>query len=160
MIVYNNAFALGEAGLDKPRIGWQTYTRDAGVVVTVSTETSIGPKDAPLRPETWEYWEPTALPATWTLDLGSVKQVDYVGLAGHTIGSSGSTVKIETSIDNSVYTLFSAQVLPADDRAILFLDSQRSAKYVRVTLIGALAKLGVLNTGLILKMQKGVIGGY
>lgn len=166
MIVYTNTFALTETGLEKPRIGWQTYTRNpngspsTSVVVTVSGESSDGPKDAPLRPETHEAWVPPSVPATWKIDLGSSQQIDYAGIGGHTLGSAGATVLLETSLDDSAYTTFAASLAPADDAGIMFLDTQRAARYCRFTVTGAVARCAVFNLGLVLKMVKSVSGPY
>ena len=75
---------------NNPHIGYQTWVRDRSAVdITASSETASGPKDAPLRPDTSEFWQGNALPAEWVIDLGQPRPVDYIGLAGHTIGSSG-----------------------------------------------------------------------
>lgn len=104
MIIFPYSFVLSAAAagypLTYPRIGYQTYGFDLlPSAITVSGETTDGPKDAPLRPDTAEFWEPAALPATWIADLGSQLPVDYVGIAGHTLGSSGASVEIRLSPD-------------------------------------------------------------
>jgi hypothetical protein len=75
MIIYPPALVLSvSTPLTKPRIGWQTHTRTAVIGdITVSTEAADGPRDAPLRPDTFEYWLPTAMPATWTINLGATE---------------------------------------------------------------------------------------
>lgn len=173
MIIYPGAFVLSEeaAGrsLDNPRIGWQTYTRDLGIAaVTASSEGSTTPRDAPLRPDTGEYWEPTALPATWVLDLGTGRDLDYFGLFGR-FGSVGCAVKVETS-DGSlagspseqVWTTFASEVSPGDDAPLLFLDDSVFARYVRITLSGTgdLPRLAVVHAGEILAMPLSIYGGH
>ena len=169
MIIYTQAFlaAAAAAGqpLTKARIGYQVHSRDLGLgaaAVTVSTEDPAGPRDAPLRPDTAEYWLPTALPATWTLDLGTLFDVDYVGVAGHTIGSEACGLLVETSQDGSTWTTFAADVSPADDTPILFLDDSRSIRYVRLTLtgLGDPARLGVVYVGQALAMPEPIDGAY
>lgn len=99
MIVYPNSLVLSaETPLTHARIGYQTFTD--GLVaddIVVSTETADGPRDAPLRPDTFEYWEPSALPATWQLDLGSLKDIDYIGIVGKVAGMTIGA-KIEESV--------------------------------------------------------------
>lgn len=96
MISYPSSFALAATvPLRNPRFCWQTYTFDLSASnVVVSSEVAGGPRDAPLRPDTAAYWQPSALPATWVLDLGALSDVDYVGIAGHTIGSTASSVGV------------------------------------------------------------------
>lgn len=104
MIIFPQALILSAAAagypLTHPRIGYQTYGFDLlPAAITVSGETAEGPADAPLRPNTSEYWEADALPATWVADLGSALDLDYVGIAGHSIGSSSAVVEVRTSLD-------------------------------------------------------------
>ncbi len=103
MIVYPAAFVASAVHpLTHARIAWHDLARELaldGNDVTVSSETVAGPRDAPLRPDTAEFWQAAGLPATWDLDLGSLQSIDYVGLAGHTIGSSGATVSCKVSTD-------------------------------------------------------------
>lgn len=165
MIVFPSAFVLSAAAagfpLYLPRIAYQTYTFDlADPAVTVSSEIAGAPKDAPLRPDTAEYWQASSLPATWKVDLGAPRDVDYVGIAGHTIGTEGCTVDIDTSLDNVAWTAFAASVLPGDDTPLLFLDAVRSARYVRVTLSGgsAVPLVAVVYVGVALVSERDVVG--
>jgi hypothetical protein len=173
MIIYTSAFVLSAeaAGtpLFYPRIGYATHTRDDGVIVTASTETDAGPKDMPLEPSTFGYWQASALPATWEIDFGATRSIDYVGIAEHTIGSSGAAVDIETSMGDTVgsppvqvWTALAAGVSPADDAPLLFLDDARNARYMRITLTGsgAVPKLGVVYAGLALAMPRGPEMGF
>lgn len=85
--------------LKNARIGYQTWLRDLlATAITVSSETAAGPRDAPLRPDTYEFWEPSALPAYWIADLGQVRDIDYVGILG-SIGSNGAAVEVRHSLD-------------------------------------------------------------
>lgn len=104
MIIYPDAYVLtaqDDTGypLINARIGWQTHTRADDASATASTEEADGPSDAPLRPDTAEYWQPTTMPATWTCDFGEALDVDYIGIAGHDIGSSATAVEVAVSTD-------------------------------------------------------------
>lgn len=162
MIVYSNAFALSEQNLDRPRIGWQTYTRDLSPIVTASSEVADGPADAVLREDTFEAWAPTSDSAWLKIDLGSgigaLQQIDYVGVVGN-LGSSGATLLAETSTDDVSYTTFASDLQPADDSAIMLLDSQRSIRTLRLS-VDKRCRIAVVYLGLVLKMQKNVSGGY
>lgn len=102
MISYPLAFLLSAAvPLRNPRFGYQTFTFDLPPSsVSVSSEVVGGPRDAPLRPDTAAYWQPSVLPATWQLDLGALRDIDYVGIAGHTIGSNLAAVGVSLGEDN------------------------------------------------------------
>jgi hypothetical protein len=165
MIIYPSAFILSEAAAGRPltnsRIGWQTYTFDLSpAAVTVSTETAAGPKDAPLRPDTAEYWEPSALPATWQVDLGAARDIDYIGIAGHTLGSNAVSVEPETSLDAAAWVPLSIDTLPTNDSPIMFLDDSRSARHIRLTLTGvsAMPQIAVIYIGEVLAMEEEIIG--
>ena len=168
MIIFLNTFLLSEDlsayPLKNPRIGWQTYLRD--LPLTAASASSVAPgsaADAPFRPDTWEFWQPSALPASWLVDLGAARQLDYVGIAGHTFGSSGCAALVETSADGVTWRTFSAgAVSPADDAPLLFLDDVLTHRYVRVSLTGGatLPIMAVVYVGLILKMPRGIYGGH
>lgn len=104
MIIFPQSLVLSAAltatPLTYPRIGYNNLARGLSAsAVTVSTETADGPKDAPLRPDTAEAWAASALPATWTVDLGSAQSIDYVGIAGHTLGSCAAAVALALDSD-------------------------------------------------------------
>lgn len=167
MIVAPQPFVLAAAGsaadLKFPRIGWHTHTRNAlASSVSVSGETANGPKDAPLRPDTYSFWEPDALPATWTFDFGEIKEaVNYVGVAAHTLATARCAVTVETSLDGVSWSQFSDDALPAKGRPLLFLDTDRSAKKVRVSLEGAVVpRVGVIYVGTALVMERSLYGGH
>jgi len=173
MIVYTNAFVLSAAAagesLFNTRIGWHTHTRDDSVIVTASSETDAGPRDMLLEPSTHGYWQASALPATWMIDFGATQSVDYVGIAEHTIGSSGASVLIETSMGDTVgsppvqvWTALASEVAPADDAPLMFLDTARNARYMRITLTGAgaIPKLAAVYVGLALAMPRGPEMGF
>ncbi len=111
MIILTDAYILAEeaAGrpVNNPRIGYQTHTRDlAASSATASTTAADAAADAPLRPDTYEYWKATALPATWAVDLGVAHDIDYIGIAGHTIGTEGASVEAFYSTNNSDWYSF------------------------------------------------------
>lgn len=166
MIIFSNAFVLSAAAAGEtllhPRIGYQTYGRDAGVIVTVSSETAAGPKDMPLEPSTIGYWQASALPATWMIDFGATRSIDYVGLLGD-FATAGAAVKVETSMGDTagsppvqVWSALATEVSPPDDAPLMFLDTARNARYMRITLTGAGAvpKLAVVYAGLSLWMMR------
>ncbi len=137
--------------------------------VTASSEDDDGPSDAPLRPDTGEAWAPTALPATWELDLGQARDVDYVGVAGHTIGSESCSILVETSTGSTagsppaqVWDQFSEDAAPADDAPLLFLDDSRVARYIRITIsgLGDAPRLAVVYVGEVLAMERPIYGGH
>jgi hypothetical protein len=169
-IIFTQNFVLGAAATATPlthaRIGHQTWTRDLAVTaVTVSSETADGPGDAPLRPDTYEFWEAQSLPATWQVDLGAARDVDYVGIAGHTIGTKGASVVVEWSTDAANWTEFATGTAPATDAPILFLGESVFARHWRLTVDGVDSpgdppQIAVVYIGEVLAMQRMIYGGH
>lgn len=166
MIIYSSAFVLSAAAAGAPltnaRILYNSLVRGlAASALTVSGETADGPKDAPLRPDTAEYWQPPALPATYVFDLGAAKDIDAFGLVG-TFGSAGCAVTVATSTDGVAFTTFGSAISPADDAALLFLGDAVFARWGRVSITGGavMPQLSVLYVGKALAMQAPVEGPY
>lgn len=164
------AIATGRP-LTHPRIFWDNLARGlAASAVSASGETAAGPRDAPLRPDTFEYWEPPSLPATWTVDLGSNRVIDAVGIAAHTLGSSEVSISVSAGVFEDIDTdenlpLFAEPFNPSDDLPLLFLDVPRSARYVRLSLdeqsTNALSpKIAVFYAGEALAMERPLYGGH
>lgn len=166
MIVYPASFvASADVSLRNSRIGYHTYTREAAAVVSASSETDDGPKDAPQRPDTAEFWLASSDPATWTLDIGSQQPVDYVGIAGHELGSNNALVAVHVSTDGVAWQSFSSDLMPSDDSPIMFLDEQVICRYVRLTFTSGVSpstpsRIAVIYVGVALAMQRTIYGGH
>ena len=167
MVIFTSPFLLAQAATANPlthgRIGWRTYTRGAlASQVTVSTETTDGPKDAPLRADTAEYWLASALPATWQFDIGSLESVNYAGIAGHDIATQGTSIKAETSPDASAWEDLAVEHLPGNNAPIMFLDDARDAKHLRLTVqgLGNAPRIASIYFGLTLDLPRPIYGGH
>nr|WP_297388276.1 discoidin domain-containing protein [uncultured Roseateles sp.] len=144
--------------LTHARIGHATYTRTG--TATASTEADGFDAANAANPLTYEFWRPTALPAWWRLDAGAAVDCDYIGVAAHTLGSSGCTVYAEYSLDGTTWETL-ADVLPADDAPIMFLFAQTTARYWRVRVTGStLPSVGVVYVGKALAMYRPIYGGH
>lgn len=170
MIVTSRPLILSPAdstvSLTHSRILWENRARfdvvDASNV-TVSSETDAGPRDAPLRPDTAEYWLAASLPATWLVDLGRAYPIDCVGLV-HTLGTSRVAVHPETSPDSSVWTEIDNDMMPANDAPLMLLGTTRNARYLRLTFTGSSGSvppaIASVYVGQALAMEKALSGGY
>ena len=65
--------------LSHSRIGHQTYTRTG--TATASTATTTFPADAPLNPLTYEFWRPTAIPATIAATAKPAVKAEVIDIA-------------------------------------------------------------------------------
>lgn len=143
--------------LSHSRIGHQTYTRTG--TASASTSAVDFPADAPLNEMTYEFWRPTAIPATWTLDAGASVSANYFGIAAHTLGSSGTTITIQSSPDNSTWTTIDS-ITPTDDSPIMFLFASVTARYYRLSITGStIPSVGVIYVGTVLEMLRPCYGG-
>lgn len=144
--------------LTHARIGYQSICTEANVVA--SSEAAGFPASDATNVFTNEYWKPTTLPATWTCDAGTGVDTDYIGIAAHTLGSSGCSLTIEYSTDNSTWTQLNA-FLPADNRPIMLIYGTITARWWRFTLNGTTApRIGVIYIGQALQMQRAIYGGH
>ena len=163
---YLAAAAASATPLTHARIGYQTWTRDLAVSsVSVSSEEADAPGDAPLRPDTYEFWQAQSLPATWRVDLGTARDVDYVGIAGHTVGTKGASVVAEYSTNDADWTEFVPGTAPGTDAPILFLGDSVFARYWRLTVDGVDSpgdppQIAVVHVGQVLAMQRMIYGGH
>lgn len=174
MVIYPSALVLSAqaagAPLSLPRILWQTYTREGSPVVTASSEALDAAADLPLDPSTAGYWQALSLPATWVLDFGVLRDIDYVGIAEHNLGSSGAAVLVETSNGDlvgspplQVWQEFGGSgISPGKDAPLAFFDTLRNVRYVRLTITGsgAMPKIAVVYAGQALVMPMTPIMGH
>lgn len=146
-----------------PRIGWKNYVADLSAGnITVSGETANGPRDSILTPDTAEYWEPDALPAWMVLDLGQALTINYVGLV-HNLASVRASVKLQYGPDPAFATsaLFGTEIAPDDDAPLMFLDTDKIGRYLRIDINGSVPpKIPVIYAGPALAMEKAVSGPY
>jgi len=176
MIIFTAAYEAAEEAAERPmlnaRIGWDTLTREAVAAdVTASSETGTGPSDSPLRPDTAEFWEPSEMPATWELAWSTTQNIDYVGIAAHNIGSTGGiSVTVETTLDagagspETFWESLASAYIPTDDKPLIFLDTIRDARRMRITLGGSPTpfppRIAVIYVGLSLWMPEAIRGAH
>lgn len=149
-----------EFPLNHARIGYQDFVKTS--TVTASTESAIFPADAVQRETTYERWQPTALPATLTIDSGTSPSgtASYLGIGAHTLGDNGNTVLLEYSHDATTWTTVDS-VEPADNTALMMLFAEVQARYWRITISGGTAPtVGVVYLGQVLEMQRSIYGGH
>lgn len=144
--------------LTHARIGYQTICTASNVVA--SSEAAGFPAEDATNIFTNEFWQPTALPATWTCDAGDGVDTDYIGIAAHTLGSANCSLTIEYSTDNSTWTELNA-FLPKDNRPIMLIYETITARWWRFTLNGTtIPRIGVIYIGQALQMQRPIYGGH
>ena len=114
-ILYNNLFAQGTLAASSEAVGY--------------------PKENVISQNTVKYWRPTALPATISVDLDTVKSVDSFGIVAHDCGTKGNTILLQSSPDNTTWTT-RCTVVPTDNTTVLGLFTPVSARYWRLNISG------------------------
>lgn len=147
--------------LTHARILHQTITRTGTLLA--SGEQAGFEADAALNSLTYEFWRPDVLPATWRIDAGAAVWVDAVGIAAHTLGFDGASVKPQWSDDDVAWndiTGIGAHAATADG-PVLFLFAAQSHRYWRIEVTGMdVPSIGVIFIGAALAMPRPIYGGH
>ena len=138
--------------LNHARIGYENLTY--GLTPVASTSAAGRPAVAATYPTTFEFWTPTALPATWTVDFGTAKAVDYCGLVADL---NGATVLVQSSPDNVTWT---TQATMTTGRIGMALFAEVSARYWRLNVSGFFPLIAVVYLGKSLAMQRKIYQGH
>lgn len=144
--------------LTHARIGYKTILTSSNI--TPSSQATNFPALAVVNPATYEKWQPVALPATLVVDAGTAVDVDYVGVAAHTLATNACSVTVAYSFDNANWTNIGSTA-PGDNQSIMMLFAKTSARYWRLTIAGAsVPVIGVVYIGKALEMQRPIYGGH
>ena len=110
----------------------------------------------------YTQWQPTALPATVTVDTGSAKAADFWTLWGHDLGTQGATVELRGSTDNfSASDVLVDSVTPTDDDPIVRYFASASYRYWRLRVTGStMPSIGILAAGARLVLPQGFQTGF
>lgn len=140
--------------LNHARIGHQNLT--FGLTPTASTSAAGYPAIAATYPTTFEYWKPTALPATWTVDMGTSKAIDYCGIVADL---NGATIAVQSSPDNTTWTT-RGSIGPTTDRINMALFVEVTERYWRLSIANGLPNIAVVYIGKALAMQRKIYQGH
>lgn len=168
MIGYTTTFKASEDAsatpMRMPRIGWQNLLRDLSIQtgqITATPAAAGSSIDAPLRPDTFEYYQPTTMPATWRVDLGANNTANFVGIGGHTFKESEVTVTVEYSADEVTWYPFAIPLSSPDGSPLMWLDYNNSGRFWRWTFDGPLPpKVASIYMGMVLKCTRPLYNGH
>jgi hypothetical protein len=119
----------------------------SGTVTASSQDADGAAANAYTGDTTFDFWTPTAVPATLTLDAGSAIYVDAIGIAAHDLGTKNATVTLASSTDGTNYTT-RLTVSPNDNETIFGIFGIVRARYWRVTITADSApNIGVIKIG-------------
>jgi hypothetical protein len=162
MIYIQTGFAP-DPDLNHARIGYENLA--FGLTPTASSAATGHPAIAATYPTTFDYWEPTSTFGTWTIDFGTAKTIDFVGL----LGDFGPTVfSIQHSPNAPADGGFVTIAFPnlnldnlLTDRINMFLFAPVNARSVRLNFLStAPVKLAVAYIGKALAMQRKIYQGH
>ena len=127
--------------LTHARIGYDNFVPAA--TVTATSAEAVWPADSVQRENTFERWQPTSGNGSITIDNGTAKSADYIGIAVHTLGSSASTITVQYFDLTSGWTTIET-VSPLENSAIMAIFAEVTARYFRVIVAGSTApQIGV-----------------
>src|SRR5690606_14299113 len=145
----------------KPRIGYHNLiTADN---IAADEETDDEPAVNIANPSTYLKWRGTTTGTqAVTVTLGSAADVNYFAIAKHNLGSTGATVKLQSSDDGSSWTDASDAVEPSTDYALICEFDTVFAKYFRLYIEpGSEApSIAVMYLGEILPLQRTIYVGH
>lgn len=149
-----------EMPLTHARIGYDNFVPQAAVT---GTSQALGfPPDAIQQQTTWERWQPLSTTnQELVIEAPSAKEANYIGIAAHTLGSSGAVVDLAYSADGITYTDIQT-ITPANNKPIMLIFLEASAAFWRVRVISATTAptIGVVYIGKTLDMQRPIYGGH
>lgn len=127
------------------------FTTTIGAENLLKTATVVASSDSANAPNLWDnlltdFWSPSAGAQTLTIDHGSAKAIDYLGIAGHNLGTDSASVVIAWSDDDISYTTITT-LNPADDLVIFSQFTSVSHRYTKITVTGTAAKIARINIG-------------
>lgn len=157
-VVITRSLSLGDSDdypLTHARIG---YNKISGAV-SASSAASGYDADYADNYLTYNFWKPSALPATWEITSSSIELVNYVGIAAHEVGSSDCAVYAEY-FDGSDWVQLGATA-PKDDAPIMFIFDQVAATRFRLRVTGSVTpRIGVVFFGKTLDMMRPIYGNH
>lgn len=164
MIIVVNGIATSEP-LDTPVFGWKSVVTAAGVAAT--SEETDHPASNVANPSTALKW--VAAPGSpeedqyLTVTIDTVDDIDYVGIAGHNLGSGRIPVSVEGATQEvgsppePDWTEIVPESMRADDTPLIFRFTPQSLSQIRIRMQpGAAApEIAVVYVGKLLVAERG-----
>ncbi len=117
---------------------------------------------ADMRPYTW--WKANALPASLSVDSGSIQPANYALVYGHNLFTNAATVEVRGSTDNFVASnVLLGMLTPASDAPFLLEFTTANYRYWRLNITGAAGNqpaIAIAMIGAALVMPTGLPQGF
>lgn len=137
VVLWNNTIL--PSGMDNPGLGGMANVTD---------------------PATWSVFNPSWQNANIKYDAGSVISVNSMGLAAHTIGTSGASVQLQYSQDGVSWSNAFSRYTPITNEDLFFIFPSVTARHFRISFIGGGYVLGVASVGMALMLPHSPLDGY
>jgi len=127
--------------------------------VNASTTDAAYFAEAPDNSMTYEKWKPTALPATWELNFGASKTVDYCCIAAHNMGTNGNSLQVQRYNAGAWSDMIPTTAI-TDDMPIMVIFAGTADTRYRIRISGGtLPTIGVIRFGQAMQMPRPIYGG-
>lgn len=128
--------------------------------ISGSASLATNPAVNAVDPDTWSSWRAPAAPSAISCNLGSPFEVDAVGIAAHTLFSSGVTqIQIQHSTNGASWTTALAYT-PTSDDDLFFIFQPLTYAYWRVNISGQPANIGYVSFGKRLTFPSAPVDDY
>ena len=170
VLVVSGNLALGTSTaalpLTHPRIGYENLLRGDDCTISTSSADIDHEGESVITGLTWDYWKPTATPAIIAFTFDEAKDVDYCGIAAHTLDTTGCAIELQyldSSSPAAWVSLGIVQPQPTNGNGvIMFLFDEVSSNIWRLIITGGTAEpvLGVVYLGKTLEVERRLYGGH
>lgn len=164
MIVINRNLVLSavtRAEAYLPVIGYRSELTIDNLAADSATDDE--PVTNLANPSTSLRWQSASTQDQYvTVTFSSVTYVDYVGIAGHNFGTARIAASVGYFDETETWVELSDEVMPADDRPLLFRFSKTAPAALKIRMRAGIAppRIAVLYAGEILTMELGIQVGF
>lgn len=137
----------------RPRIGYENLA----VSVAGSSSATGFPAAAVLNPMTYERWRPTVAPANMIIDLGAIKEIDYVALLHELQGATLSIYHRQGSSGD--WTTICHELVITDNTPSMFVFEPVNARYISIV-INQIREINVVYVGKVLTIETYITGSH
>lgn len=121
---------------------------------------SLGNRVNMSDPATWSMFAPSGTNVNVDYDIGREINLDSFGLAAHTLGTSGVSVKLQYSTNGTTWLDAFSTYAPLTNEDIFFLFPKVSGRYFRINFTGSGFTVGIAMAGVALKFPHSPLDGY
>lgn len=154
--------------LKYPRFGYENVIRQSNCTITASTSQTDADPDSVANGLTYDFWQPTTVPAIIAFTFTEAVTCDYCGIAGHTLTETGNSVELQYWDGLSPGSWVSlGSVTPGSEsgnKTIMFLFDSVASQIWRLIVSGGTSEvnpvLGAVSLGTALVSERMIYGGH